>query len=937
MKKLFHNLATFLIVAVMLVTHNVVQAGPAPYTNINTAITPPAFPGAEGFGANTLGGRGGEIFEVVNLNDSGSGSLRACIDAIGARTCVFRTGGLIQLQSSLSIRNPYITIAGQTAPGGGITIKGEISPQTHDIVIRYISIRRGPGGSNHAIQIAKNGTELYNIIVDHVSLSWGTDSIIETWYRAKDVTFSWLIVSEGLDCSTHPKGCHSKGLMIGGYQGSESGGKGSENISVLNNLMAHNGERNPLMQLCGIAQVIGNTTYDPMYTFSHQQLNCVSGESYVNWINNYHKRGPSSTSSTDLKIIPSDDGDCGEGKAYSSGNTNSTGGWSQGFSGSCAGRTDIFVTVPAPAPVVVSMSAIDSYNKVLAGAGNSQGVDCGGNWYNRRDSIDARVVNEVKTSTGHIIDDPSEVGGWITPAAGTACTDTDRDGMPDTWEIKYGLNPNNNPDAKVDADGDGYTNVEEYINATVPTGGTVNPISLVATGITASDKTYNGATTATLGFSGTTLVGVVPGDDVTLATGSASAIFSDKNVGIDKTVTTSGLALTGADAYKYSLTQPTGLTADITAKGLTVTADNQSKAVGQPDPVFTFASSGFVGADTFVTNPTCGVDDAHNVPGVYDIVCRGGNAGANYTISSYVKGILTVSVIDVPGQELVLPHDGEVLHYNRPTFDWVDYPGAISYQIQVSKDIAFTQLIQNVSLRTAISAYTPTTNLTANTTLYWRVRARLTQSYSLWSAIHSFHTGNPPSVPTLASPANGALLAGPSPLFNWNNSTIPAGATFDHYQIQIATNNTFTTIVHDLNIAGITNSQDGTAVLNPGTTYYWRVRSWNTAGDYSVWSIVRNVKIKFNPPTLSLPANGATGVSLLPTFTWEAAIGATNYTLQVSKVNTFLPLVLNKTVAVPTYTATTNLSAATTYYWRVRVNGLYGPSVWSTVFSFTTP
>jgi len=294
-------------------------------------------------------------------------------------------------------------------------------------------------------------------------------------------------------------------------------------------------------------------------------------------------------------------------------------------------------------------------------------------------------------------------------------------------------------------------------------------------------------------------------------------------------------------------------------------------------------------------------------------------------------------VIDVPGQELVWPYDGEVLHYNRPTFDWVDYPGAIGYQIQVSKNIAFTQLIQNASLRTAISAYTPTINLTANTTLYWRVRARLTRSYSPWSAIRSFHTGNPPSVPTLASPANGTRLTGPSPLFNWNNSTIPAGATFDHYQIQIATNNTFTTIVHDLNIAGITNSQDGTAVLNPGTTYYWRVRSWNTAGDYSVWSIVRNVKIKFNPPTLSLPANGATGVSLLPTFTWEAAIGATNYTLQVSKVNTFLPLVLNKTVAVPTYTATTNLSAATTYYWRVRVNGLYGPSVWSTVFSFTTP
>ena len=383
------------------------------------------------------------------------------------------------LQSPLRIVNPYITIAGQTAPGGGITLKQSAATdvfltQTHDVIIRYITSRPGPGGENHTNQIAKSGTELYNIVIDHNSLSWGVDSNIETWYRVRDATIQWSIISEGLNNSTHSKGEHSKGIMIGGYKGSDSGGKGSENISILNNLMAHNADRNPLMQLCGVAQVINNVTYNPMYTFSHQQLNCLVGESYVNWINNYHKKGPSSTSNGDLKIISADDGTWSLGKAYLMGNigpsrpnnslpeTN----WVEVKSGAPAG---VIVTSPASAPVVYSTSAVDAYNSVVAegGAGNSRGLDCAGNWYSRRDSIDARVINEVKTGTGKIIDDPSQVGGWIVPAAGVPCVDGDHDGMPNVWEQLYGFNPNV-PDGSGDIDGDGYTNVEEYFNATIP-------------------------------------------------------------------------------------------------------------------------------------------------------------------------------------------------------------------------------------------------------------------------------------------------------------------------------------------------------------------------------------------------------------------------------------------------------------------------------------
>lgn len=435
-----------------------------------------AFPEAEGFGENSLGGRGGKVIEVTNTGDTkGTGSLRDCVEASGPRICVFRIGGLITLNSTLTISNPYITIAGQTAPGGGITIKtvsgGDVfATKTHDVIMRYISARPGPGGENHANQIASNGNAIYNIMVDHSTFSWGVDSNIETWYRVYNSTISWSIISEGLNNSTHSKGAHSKGLMIGGYTGSESKNTiGSENISILNNIMAHNVDRNPLMQMCGVGQVINNITYNAGSTFSHQQLNCkgtgYEGTSYVNWINNYHKKGPSG-SNTDLKIIPSDSGVCSSGKTYMSGNVGNNGNWTYSFSGSCDSvKASILTTTPAAGPVVKTTTAQDAYNNLLAdgGAGNSRGLNCDGTWFNRRDSIDTRVVNDVKNGTGKIIDDPSQVGGWITPLSGTACTDTDHDGMPDVWENIKGLNSNQN-DSNQDQDGDGYTNIEEYIN-----------------------------------------------------------------------------------------------------------------------------------------------------------------------------------------------------------------------------------------------------------------------------------------------------------------------------------------------------------------------------------------------------------------------------------------------------------------------------------------
>jgi len=519
MNKLY-RLTALVVIAVLLVAHGSVQA----------AAGIPAFPGAEGFGANTVGGRGGKVYEVTNTNDSGAGSLRDCVEATGPRTCVFKTGGLITLNTPLAVRNPYITIAGQTAPGGGITLRSAagrnvFQTRSSQVIMRYLTVRPGPGGSSHGDQISSNGAALSNILLDHMTYSWATDVDIETWYRVVNMTLQWSIMSEALDCSTHPEGCHSKGVMLGGYAGSESkNSKGSENISILHNLMAHDAERTPLMQLCGTAQVVNNVTYNPRWTFSHQQDNCyvpansAPYTSRINWIGNYHKKGPDSTKSIDLKVIPSDSGTySGGAQVYVHGNigpsrtsdTQPDSDWVE------SGSRKFIVTTPADAPTVTTTDALTAYTSVLNQAGNSKGLDCDGNWYSRRDAIDTRVVNEVKNGTGHIIDAPSEVGGWITPASGTPCPDSDHDGMPNAWETKYGLDPSNAADGIADADGDGYTNLEEYLNGTAPTGaGSTLSTSLASKGAQDGWVLESTATSSTGGTMNPDAGTLVLGDNV---------------------------------------------------------------------------------------------------------------------------------------------------------------------------------------------------------------------------------------------------------------------------------------------------------------------------------------------------------------------------------------------------------------------------------------
>ncbi len=434
----------------------------------------PAFQGAEGLGSQTKGGRGGQVIEVTNLNDAGAGSLRAAVEAQGPRIVVFRVAGTISLESDLTISNPYITIAGQTAPGQGITLRDNSAAvdavvliETHDVVVRYLTIRAGPPSAGDAMMIqASSDHDTYNVVIDHNSLSWGVGRDLATWYDVHDITIQWNIFSEGLNCSINAKGCHSKGVLLGGYASDEAKtSPGAHDISFHHNLMAHDGERNPYIEAAGVIDVVNNVAYNPFGTFSHIDMVDQLAPDLVNYVGNYYKPGPDTDVKYGIRAI--DPGGPGAG-IFASGNI---GPQRDNDSAPDINIVDpnsraYVVSTPYPAAPITTSTAQQAYDQVLSDAGAGKGLSCDGIFQDRRDAIDTRIVNDVKNGTGKIIDDPSQVGGWLTIAPAVPCVDTDHDGMPDAWEQKYGLNPADPSDASKDANSDGFTNVEEFLNGT---------------------------------------------------------------------------------------------------------------------------------------------------------------------------------------------------------------------------------------------------------------------------------------------------------------------------------------------------------------------------------------------------------------------------------------------------------------------------------------
>jgi hypothetical protein len=303
----------------------------------------------------------------------------------------------------------------------------------------------------------------------------------------------------------------------------------------------------------------------------------------------------------------------------------------------------------------------------------------------------------------------------------------------------------------------------------------------------------------------------------------------------------------------------------------------------------------------------------------------GNFSGQTYTVSK-------------PSFALLLPADGDALHTLRPDFDWSDYPGAIGYQIQISRYPNFaSNLIQANLSGGANSQYTPTKDLPVATLVYWRVRPRLSIfQYGAWLTAFTFTTASPPGTPALISPANNSLISDLSPTLDWSDSTLPAGATLSHYQVQMDNDPDFSSTLLDTNV-GVSSLAVGP--LDPNIRYYWRVRAWNTDGDASAWSAVRSFREAILPPVLLSPAGGITTPDRRPTFDWSDVAGATGYTIQVSLNSNFNLNAINVTIRTPVsqYVHGLNLQADRLYYWRVRANGPNGPSAWSAMESFRTP
>ena len=462
----------------------------------------PAFPGAWGGGMYSFGGRGGKVFVVTNLDDSGPGSFREACEAGGPRIVIFNVAGIIRLKDHLRIRAPYLTIAGNTAPGDGVCLAGNtVELETHDVIIRHMRFRRGEmwvGDRDDSL----GGNPTGNIMIDHVSASWGLDECMSMYrhmYQPPEggkelklptvnITIQNSIFSEALNTYNH-----AFGSTIGGL-----------NSTFHHNLWACNGGRNPSVGMYGDFTFVNNV----LFNWVHRSVDGGDQNSYFSIINNYLKPGPATPKGEPISyrlLKPESERNKNVvdhfGKAYVNGNIVegnakvTKDNWDGGVQPDVKAEAlptalaQIRTNVPyAHAPLKIQ-SAQAAYKSDLANAGAT---------LPKRDPVDTRVINDVRTGqasakagpdaaenfshvgyTQHVIDailglipkgiitNPAQVGGYPS-YQGTPYQDSDGDGMPDDWEIKHGLNPNDPSDALKDANGDGYTNIEKFINGLDP-------------------------------------------------------------------------------------------------------------------------------------------------------------------------------------------------------------------------------------------------------------------------------------------------------------------------------------------------------------------------------------------------------------------------------------------------------------------------------------
>ncbi|MEJ2649568.1 MAG: hypothetical protein P8016_14310 [Sedimentisphaerales bacterium] len=417
-----------------------------------------AFPTAEGFGAYSIGGRRGKVYHVTTLEDSGAGSLREAVEAQGPRIIIFDISGTIRLKRLLVIRNPFITIAGQTAPGDGICLRdSSLVVEADHVIIRYLRCRLGDEGSGGDAISINSGR---NIIIDHCSASWSLDEALSSSTALpvlSDLTVQWCFITEALNVANH-----SFGSLIRGCHGAR--------YSYLHNLYAHNRNRNPRPGNYDnpntpqadpnglLLDFRNNVIYNWQGTYAGYNADTES-VTKLNYVGNYLISGPNSVAN---------------GKAYKVGSPNNRGYFAGNYYNHLLmddpwsvvnfddwNNSQISAykqSIPFESGPILTRDAKDAYESVMQYGGAS---------LPKRDIVDQRIIENIQKGGGRIINSQKEVGSWPELKNAPASRDTDGDGIPDEWEQKNKLDPNDPADGSIDADSDGYTNVEEYLNSLV--------------------------------------------------------------------------------------------------------------------------------------------------------------------------------------------------------------------------------------------------------------------------------------------------------------------------------------------------------------------------------------------------------------------------------------------------------------------------------------
>lgn len=439
---------------------------------------PVAFPGAEGFGKYTSGGRGGKVITVTNLNDDGEGSFRKAATSNEPRIIVFAVSGTIHLNSSVSIKG-NATIAGQTAPGDGICIADKsVQLGGDNIIVRYMRFRLGDKWQRQAGMVDGSGGEdafggggKKNIMIDHCTFSWSNDECFSV-YNGDSTTLQWNIIAEPLNYSYHFE-TGDKDWEHHGYGGIWGG----RHLTAHHNLFAHCNNRNPRFNgnRQGILEFVDYVN-NVVYNWGGNTIYAGEGGNY-NIINNYFKYGPSTSKSVRYRIVnPGKTETIPFGKWFVAGNyvdeakeisRNNWLGIVMGNGGTEEDKRNSIIDKAHPAEKINVQTAETAFETVLAHAGASY----------QRDTLDQRIINDVRNRTGFIIDvqgryphhTPYEqtVNAWPTLRTLPAPADTDKDGMPDEWEKKNGLNPADPADAARSSLAKIYTNIEVYINSIV--------------------------------------------------------------------------------------------------------------------------------------------------------------------------------------------------------------------------------------------------------------------------------------------------------------------------------------------------------------------------------------------------------------------------------------------------------------------------------------